>query len=125
MFTVPLIYEALESFQDNQTYIEDLKGYIGRPLEFTDALKANLGEDWQFWWVPTKPLLNLDYCERIYTLEEIYSRRFKSYKHYEYDPQSKLKAIEKAHVSSDRMKFLAFTAVFVASLYGISVCYVH
>jgi len=60
-FTLELVGEQIESFQDNQTYVDDLKDLIGIPLTLTEAFKVWIGEDWNYWWLPTQPVLKINY----------------------------------------------------------------
>lgn len=60
-FTLELVGEQLESFQDNQTYVDDLKDLVGIPMTLGEALFVWLGEDRWFWALPTKPVLNINY----------------------------------------------------------------
>ena len=60
-FTLELVGEQLESFQDNQTYVDDLKELIGIPLTLIEGIKVWMGEDWMFWWLPTTPILKINY----------------------------------------------------------------
>ena len=108
------MHGAIEAFQDNQTYIEDMKELTGRPRDFYEALKQNIGQDYMFWLLPTRPVLYIDYWERIYTMDEIYSRKFKEYKKYEYDPQQKLRAIENNASRKDKIYLMIITAVLVS-----------
>jgi hypothetical protein len=60
-FTLELVGEQLESFQDNQTYVDDLKDLIGIPLTLFEGFRVWIGEDWTFWLLPTRPELKIDY----------------------------------------------------------------
>lgn len=114
-FTLELVGEQIESFQDNQTYVDDLKDLIGIPLTLTEAFKLWIGEDWHFWWAPTKPVLKLNYWERLYKMQEIISRKYQTLEKLEYDPTGKMKAISEQESSSDRLKFLGLTV-------GVIIC---
>jgi cytochrome bd-type quinol oxidase subunit 2 len=60
-FTLELVGEQLESFQDNQTYVDDLKDLFGEPLTLIDSLLVWIGEDWWFWTLPTRPVMQINY----------------------------------------------------------------
>jgi len=122
-FTLELVGEQIESFQDNQTYIDDLKDLIGVPLTLGEAFKEWIGEDWTFWWLPTQPVLKLNYCSRLYKMQEIISRKYQEYEKLEYDTTGKYKAIALQEAKQDRLKFFGFTVAMVVTLYFIVVMF--
>lgn len=74
-FTFELMQEQLESIEENQTYIDDLKELKGKPGEFWDNLENVMGTDWQWWLIPTHPQLRINYFEKLYTKKEIKKMR--------------------------------------------------
>jgi hypothetical protein len=117
-FTLELVGEQLESFQDNQTYVDDLKDLIGMPLTLTESFRVWIGEDWALWLLPTRPVLKMNYWERLYKMQEIVSKKYKEYEDIDYDPSGKLKAIERSNAKTDRIYFAIFTAV----TFGVTYC---
>ena len=114
---IPLIRSQWEVFEYNQTYIEDLKNLYGKPYGIMTGLNVHLGQDRLWWWLPTKPVLCINYWERSYTEREIETRIFKQYTLYEFDPQEKLKAKEWQESRKDRSIFIIFTLLLTAVAY--------
>lgn len=110
----PLFKSQLEVYEFNQTYIDDLKQLYGKPYEFWEGLKVHIGCDYMWWLLPTRPILDINYWERVFTESEIYSREFKNFENYVYDPQEKLKAQEIHESRVDKLIFLMFTLLFIA-----------
>lgn len=48
-----------------------MKELFGRPLSLFKSLKLTLGNDWQWWLVPTHPVLKINYFEKLYTIKQI------------------------------------------------------
>jgi hypothetical protein len=44
-----------------------MKELAGKPQSFTNNLKSSFGSDVFWWLIPTYPLLNINYFERLYT----------------------------------------------------------
>jgi len=119
-FTLELVGEQIEAFQDNQTYIDDLKDLVGVPLTLTQGFKTAIGEDWLFWGLPTKPVLYINYSEKLYRVQEIINK-----KHYEnpsedYDPSGKLKAIAVQEAKTDKIYFAVFSCLMATTWYYLS-----
>lgn len=110
-FTLELVSEQLESFQDNQTYVDDLKDLIGIPMTLSESLFVWLGEDWIFWLLPTRPVLNINYCERLYRIQQVMSKEYKKFEVLDYDPKGKQKAIERRDSKIDKISFGVITVV--------------
>lgn len=119
-FTLELVGEQLESFQDNQTYVDDLKDLIGVPLTLVDAFRVWIGEDWWFWMVPTQPVLTINYCERLYNIKQVMNREYKKIDVVDYDPDGKMRAIVQRESRKDKFYFAAFTALYVATWYYVA-----
>ena len=70
-FTYELLQEQLESLEDNQSYIDDLKAQYGVQQEFFDNCKDMFGVDFLWWLVPTRPELRINYFERVWPKKEV------------------------------------------------------
>lgn len=119
-FTLELVGEQLESFQDNQTYIDDLKDLIGIPLTLFDSFFVWLGEDWLFWLLPTRPIQCINYWERLFRIQEVISKQYLKLPNIDYDPKNKQKAVEAKHSRFDRIFFIAFTTLGIATCYYLA-----
>lgn len=104
-------------FQDNQTYVDDLKDLTGVPMHFFQAMRVWLGEDWKFWLLPTQPILTINYCERLFCVKELMRTGYKREKTIEYDPQSKLKAVAQQQAKQDRIYFTVATCCVFATCF--------
>ena len=62
----------MESIADNQTYVDDMKEVFGKQQPFFDNFKETMGEDWKWWFFPTRPLLRINYLEKLYKVKELY-----------------------------------------------------
>lgn len=63
--------EQLESLEDNQSYIDDLKMQFGMQQEFIDSCKDAFGLDYRWWVLPTWPELRTNYFEQVWPKKEI------------------------------------------------------
>lgn len=70
-FTYELLTEQIESIEDNQSYIDDLKAQYGVQMDFFDNAKSALGQDWLWWLVPTRPELRVNFFERVWPKKEV------------------------------------------------------
>ena len=68
-FCFELLQEQFESVMENQTYVDDMKESYGRPIAAVDCLLMTFGDDWLWWLIPTRPVLNLNYFEKLYTFK--------------------------------------------------------
>ena len=97
-FTYEMCQEQLESIEDNQSYIDDLKHQFGIQNElFYDNCRLALGEDYLWWLLPTHPELKTNYFERVWPKKEI--RRMRKTEEYDReqddsDPDKKMFALE-------------------------------
>lgn len=72
MFTYEMFSEQMESIEDNQSYIDDLKRQYG--LQYADFMENCLitfGEDFFWWGMPLHPELRINYFERVWPKKEI------------------------------------------------------
>ena len=82
MFTYEMFSEQIESIEDNQSYIDDLKRQYGMQYpEFMDNCLLTFGEDFLWWGMPIHPELRINYFERVWPKKEIK----KMYKTEEFD----------------------------------------
>jgi hypothetical protein len=68
-FCFELVQEQFESIADNQSYIDDMKDLFGKPLAFIKSLRLTLGDDWKWWLVPTRPVIKINYFEKLYNIK--------------------------------------------------------
>jgi len=95
-FCFELLQEQFEAIELNQTYVDDMKELFGRPLSLSDNLTMAFGHDWTWWLVPTRPVLSINYLERMYTLKDI--KKLREFEEEDYDEDRKLMA--EAFISS-------------------------
>ena len=120
-FTLELVGEQFELFQDNQTYVDDLKDLTGIPLTFFDSLKVWIGQDWMFWLLPTYPVLEINYSEKLYSIKDLMSGKCKNFTQVDYDPEKKQKAISIKESKRDKIYFAVFTVVAAAVAYYFAI----
>jgi hypothetical protein len=72
-----------------------MKDNLGRPLSAIDTLCSALGEDWLWWLIPTRPEIQTNYFEKLYTLKQLKKMKGETPEDDEFDPNRKLIAIEK------------------------------
>ena len=46
-----------------------MKETFGRPISMVDSLFMTLGEDWIWWLIPTRPVVGMNFFEKLYTLK--------------------------------------------------------
>lgn len=119
-FTIELVSEQLESFQDNETYVDSLKELHGPPLTLFDSFFIYIGEDWLFWLLPTRPVLIINYWERLFTDKQLISKEHLKLTPVEYDPSHKQKGIEHKNSRIDKIYFVWFTALSLATCYYLA-----
>lgn len=71
-----------------------------------------IGHDYLFWLVPTYPLLNINYFERLYTYKQI--ERLPKFEEEEYDIDKKHFAKLKKYTEWEKMLFLLLLLVGIA-----------
>jgi hypothetical protein len=91
-FCFELLQEQFEAIEVNQTYVDDMKELYGRPLSLTDNMVTAIGHDWTWWLLPTRPVISINYLEKMYTLKQI--KKMKEFEEEEYDSDRKLFAQE-------------------------------
>ena len=64
-----------------------MKETFGRPQALVDNLFQALGNDWQWWLVPTTPELDINLFEKLYTIKQL--KRMREFEEDDYDPQKK------------------------------------
>lgn len=55
-----------------------------------------MGEDWAWWLMPTRPVLDINLFEKLYTIKQL--KKLREFEEDEYDPQKKERA-ENMHKS--------------------------
>lgn len=43
----------------------------GKPLPWKQAFKIILGEDLKWWWLPSKPVLRVNYLEKTFGIDKV------------------------------------------------------
>jgi hypothetical protein len=46
-----------------------MKDLFGKPQSFVKNLKLTLGNDWKWWLVPTRPVIKINYFEKLYSIK--------------------------------------------------------
>lgn len=104
-FCFELVQEQFESIADNQTYVDDMKELVGKPQAFIDNLFMTMGEDWLWWFVPTRPVLDVNYFEKLYTLKQL--KKLREFEEDDYDLDKKVLAKEIKKSSKEKNIFVA------------------
>ena len=71
IFTWETMSEQIDSLEENQSYIDEMKRVTGKPQEFWTTFTDHFGTDKYWWLVPTYPCLHVNYLEKTYTISEI------------------------------------------------------
>lgn len=61
----------MESMEDNQGFIDELKGEYGVQQPMWETAKEIMGHDVLWWLVPTRPLLKVNFLERSFPKRDI------------------------------------------------------
>jgi len=67
-----------------------MKETFGRPMPLIDCLFLSVGEDWQWWLVPTRPVLDINYFEKLYTIKML--KKLRDFEEDHSDPDKKILA---------------------------------
>ena len=111
-FTFEMGKDSLDIIDDNQTYVDSLKSLFGKPWSKKRVSLMWFGYDKLFWVVPTKPLIPLNYCEGLWTREQlIEASRMSNLVEEEHDPSGKYKRMAVESTKRDRKFFFAFLAL--------------
>jgi len=81
-----------------------MKELAGKPQSFFNNLKSMIGQDYLYWPLPTYPLLNVNYFEKLYTYKQI--ERLPKFEEDEYDIDKKLFAKLKKSVDKEKTAFV-------------------
>lgn len=73
-------------------------------------MKANFGHDWKWWFLPTRPVLKINFFERLYSIKQI--KRLRTYDEDDSDPDNKLFAAERSKSKREKYTILATTLLF-------------
>jgi hypothetical protein len=69
-----------------------MKDLFGKPLTLIKNLKLTLGDDWKWWLIPTRPVIKINYFEKLYTIKQI--ENFKKFEEDDFDVDKKVYAKE-------------------------------
>jgi hypothetical protein len=69
-----------------------MKDLFGKPLTLIKNLKLTLGDDWKWWLIPTRPVIKINYFEKLYTIKQI--ENFKKIEEDDFDVDKKVYAKE-------------------------------
>ena len=89
-----------------------MKELFGRPLSLSDNLTMAFGHDWKWWLIPTRPVLSINYLEKMYTLKEI--KNLKEYEEDDYDEDRKLMAESFFSSRREKRRLYFLLAAFLA-----------
>lgn len=70
-----------------------------------------LGEDWQWWLIPTRPVIKINYLERLYKLKEI--KRNKVFEEENYDEDKKILAQNVRETNLEKKVLFGSISLFV------------
>lgn len=97
-FTFELLQEQYEAVEDNQSYIDDVKGMYGKQEDFFVNARNALGLDYLWWLVPTHPELRTNFFERLWTKKDVKrmykEERLTEMEQEDSDPDKKMFALE-------------------------------
>ena len=79
-----------------------MKDLTGVPLSFFESLRVWIGQDWLFWLIPTYPVLEINYAEKLYSIKDLMSGKYKSFEQIDYDPERKQKAVSQRERVKER-----------------------
>jgi hypothetical protein len=108
-FCFELVQEQFESIADNQTYVDDMKELVGKPQAFIDNLFMTMGEDWLWWFVPTRPVLDINYFEKLYTIKQL--KKLREFEEDDYDLDKKALAREIRKSNFEKKVYLGVSAL--------------
>lgn len=66
-----------------------MKDTFGRPVAVIDSLFMTLGEDWAWWLIPTRPVVGMNFFEKLYKLKQLKKMKGEAPEDDEYDPDKK------------------------------------
>ena len=112
-FCFELVQEQFESIGDNQTYVDDMKETFGKPMALIDCIMQSVGEDWKWWLIPTKPVLDINYFEKLYTIKQL--KKLKDFDEDDYDEDKKILAEVRRQSSVEKKIYVAMVGVSVAA----------
>lgn len=90
-----------------------MKDNFGRPLSAVDSLINTMGEDWVWWLIPTRPVLNINYYERLYTLKQLKKTKGDVPDDDEFDIDRKFIAAERKIADVEKRILMGLTAISV------------
>ena len=97
-----------------------MKDLTGVPLSFFESLRVWIGQDWLFWLIPTYPVLEINYAEKLYSIKDLMSGKYKSFEQIDYDPERKQKAVSQRESKKDKIYFGIFTVFAVITAYFLA-----
>lgn len=117
-FCFELLQEQFESIEDNQTYVDDMKETFGKPRSTMENLLYTLGLDWAWWLLPTRPVLKINYLEKLYTLKML--KKMKEFEDDDFDESKKMLFHEKRLADIEKKIFgaICITIITVWFSYG-------
>eukprot|EP00347_Sterkiella_histriomuscorum_P001842 403370469 len=115
-FCFELVQEQFESIGDNQTYVDDMKETFGRPQALVDNLFQSLGEDWTWWLIPTHPVLNINYFEKLYTIKQL--KKLREFEEDEYDDSHKERGVNMRKAWIEKKILIGLVALSTTAWFG-------
>lgn len=97
-----------------------MKETFGRPLAAIDCLYLTVGEDWNWWLIPTRPVVNLNYLEKLYTLKQLKKMKGEAPEDDDYDLDRKFIAVDKIIADFEKKVVMGLSTVAILAwfLYG-------
>jgi hypothetical protein len=89
-----------------------MKDLYGKPQSFLKNLKLTMGEDWKWWFIPTRPVVKINYFERLYKIKDI--KKMRVFEEDDYDEDKKI--IGKCRKESEGEKKVLFGTIVLFAL---------
>ncbi len=67
-----------------------MKETFGKPMALIDCLCQALGDDWYWWLIPTRPIIDINYFEKLYTIKQL--KKLREFEEDDYDQDKKILA---------------------------------
>jgi hypothetical protein len=90
-----------------------MKKTFGRPLAAIDCLYLSVGEDWNWWLIPTRPVINMNYFEKLYTLKQLKKMKGEAPEDDDYDIDRKFIAEDRKIADVEKNVVLILSSVVI------------
>lgn len=93
-----------------------MKETFGKPQPLIDNMFLTLGEDWKYWLIPTMPVIDINYFEKLYTIKQL--KKLREFEENDYDPDKKRLAIVKRQSELEKKILMGALAVSFVCWFG-------